>query len=121
MSQQSKMVSIDMKNMRHGPIFNKWDIEYYKCPVFIAHYAYQSEETYIKRKIKLPRDDNNEFRQYDQNIHEKHNLVENVLVKDKYADAIKNFLESKMNLTSDNISEMDNISEIDNISEMETT
>jgi hypothetical protein len=111
MSKKSKMISIDMKNMRHGPgpILNKWNIEYHKCPVFIAHYVYQSEETYIKRKINFPPDDGNPPRQYDPNIHYKFNSVENNLVKDKYANTIKIFLESKMNLTSDSISEINNI------------
>ena len=87
-----RMISINMKEMRHSKSFNEWNIEYDKCAAFIAHYVYQSEESYINRKIKLPRDDNSQFRQIETDIHEKHNLVENLLVKDKYANLIKNLL-----------------------------
>ena len=75
-----------------GP-FNKWNVEFYKSPAFIAHYVYQSEETYLKRKISLPRDDANEFRQIDKKIHSYHNNVVNVLPKEKYSENIKKFLE----------------------------
>ena len=91
-SNPQRMVSLNMKPMSHTKSFNDWDIEYDKCPAFIAHYVYQSEESYIKRKINLPRDDNSLYREIERNIHEKHNSCINELVKTKYADRIKNLI-----------------------------
>jgi len=88
-SNPQNMISVNMKLMNESKSFNEWDIEYNKCPVYIAHYVYQSEESYINRKLKLPRDDNNLYRNMDQNIHEKHNDVINEQVKIKYAENIK--------------------------------
>ena len=87
----------------HGNIINNYhpefneaacSTEYSKSRAFIAHYVFQSEETYINRKLKLPRDDNSKFRTEDKNMHDKHNQVENVSVKDKYLDRIKKVLET---------------------------
>jgi Glycosyl transferase family 2 len=89
-----RMISLNMKPMRETKSFNDWDVEYEKCAAFIAHYVYQSEECYIQRKIILPRDDNSEFRQVEQNIHEKHNFVYNPIVKKRYAEKIKQFLKN---------------------------
>jgi hypothetical protein len=87
-----RMISLNMKPMRETKSFNEWDIDYNNCAAFIAHYVYQSEESYIHRKIILPRDDNSEFRQIEQNIHEKHNFAHNPIVKKLYAEKIKSFL-----------------------------
>ena len=92
LSNPQRMVSINMKPMSNTKSFNEWDIEYTKCPAFIAHYVYQSEESYIKRKINLPRDDNSLYRKIESNIHAKHNSTVNELVKTKYADPINKIL-----------------------------
>lgn len=92
-SNPQKMVSINMKPMSESRSFNEWDIEYHKCPAFIAHYVYQSEESYINRKINLPRDDNSLYRKIEPNIHDKHNLVDNELVQTKYATHINSLLQ----------------------------
>ena len=92
-SEPARMVSINMKPMFESKSFNNWEIEYYKCAAFVGHYLYQSEETYINRKILLPRDDNAQTRQVEENIHEKHNSTENVLVKNKYSERINRLLE----------------------------
>jgi|GEM_PF-2142595 len=89
----NRMVSLNMKPMSNSQSFNEWPIEFNKCPAFIAHYVYQSEESYINRKINLPRDDNSLYRKIEDNIHEKHNSVENEMVKSKYANGIKFLLE----------------------------
>jgi|LauGreSBDMM110SN_4_FD.fasta_scaffold01392_4 hypothetical protein len=96
-SNPSRMVSINMTPMSNSQSFNEWPIEYNKCPAFIAHYVYQSEESYINRKINLPRDDNSLYRKIEENIHSKHNSVENELVKNKYADGINVLLEKIKN------------------------
>jgi len=72
--------------------------------VFIAHYVVQSEETYINRKVKLPTDDEGQFRPRDSimsvpitetnNIHTIFNNKINTIVRDKYSDNIKQFLNS---------------------------
>jgi hypothetical protein len=97
----NKMVSINMQLMKDTKSFNEWDIEYTRCAAFIAHYVYQSEESYIKRKVNLPRDDNNQHRQPEQNIHAKHNSVKNDLVKEKYAENIHRLLDKVKKLKSD--------------------
>lgn len=72
--------------------------------VFIAHYYVQSEETYINRKLNLPRDDWGTFRDNrktllghpitkNYNIHSEFNDKINTIVKDKYSEKIKKFLE----------------------------
>jgi hypothetical protein len=73
---------------------NECNKEYYNVPVYIAHYVYQSEEAFLKRKIQLPRDDNGEHRHYDdlKFIHDLHNSHENFYPKNKYAEKIKLFL-----------------------------
>jgi hypothetical protein len=73
---------------------NVYHIEYYKAPIYIAHYVNQSEETFTKRKIDLPRDDNGENRQFKNimEIHNQFNTIENNDPKNKYAENIKTFL-----------------------------
>ena len=73
---------------------NDCHTDYHKVPIYIAHYIYQSEETFLNRKILLPRDYNGETRQYDdiKFIHSLHNSHENDYPKVKYAENIKKFL-----------------------------
>jgi hypothetical protein len=69
-----------------------WPIEYFNAPAYLAHYVFQSEETYTNRKVNLPRDDNGEFRNLIPNIHDTYNDVQNSDPKEKYSDQIKAFL-----------------------------
>ena len=84
----NRMTTINRVCNLNQPQFNIWNIEFNKCPVFIAHYIHQSEETYINRKINLPTDDTNSFRQKDDNIHDKHNETDNMGPKRKYAKQV---------------------------------
>lgn len=93
----NNMVSLNCKPMGNAQSFNEWPIEYRKCAAFIAHYVYQSEESYINRKINLPRDDNSLYRKIEENIHTKHNSTDNEFVKNKYAKGIKWLLEKVKN------------------------
>jgi hypothetical protein len=93
-SEPRRMFSLNMKPMYDSKSFNEWDVNYNMCSGFIAHYVFQSEESYINRKINLPRDDNSMFRQMEENIHAKHNEVENLSVKNKYAERISILLKS---------------------------
>jgi hypothetical protein len=73
--------------------FNTTNLNYTQVPAFIAHHANQSEESYIRRKVNLPRDDSNAFRNNDvKNIHNCWNGHENLFPKNKYSENIKKFL-----------------------------
>jgi hypothetical protein len=74
--------------------FNTNTTEYTKVPAFIAHYVYQSEETYINRKINLPMDDVNKNREKidSDHLHTIHNSVENTFARLKYANNVRRFL-----------------------------
>jgi hypothetical protein len=81
--------------------FYKNDVHFtfLQASAYIAHYVNQSEETFIKRKINVPRDDRGTIRQFDindiENIHNQFNDVENNYPKNKYSEKIKFFLEEK--------------------------
>jgi hypothetical protein len=68
----------NVMNQQH-PEFNEFPIEYTKSNAYIAHYLNQSEETYINRKLNLPRDDVNAFRNKEENIHQYHNDTQTYL------------------------------------------
>jgi hypothetical protein len=72
-------------------VFNPINRPYWKTPAFIAHYVYQSEQTYKNRKLLLPSDDTGKFRQEETDIHAHHNVVENKTTA-KYIENIKLFL-----------------------------
>ena len=85
--------------------FYKNRINFEKAQVFIAHYVVQSEETYIRRKLNLPNDDRGEFRNNIitwvvdnssniDNLDKLHNDTINTLVKIRYSEKIKNYLEN---------------------------
>jgi len=72
-------------------VFNPTNKAFWKTPAFIAHYIYQSEETYKQRKIGLPTDDTGNFRKEEDNIHSRHNETNNFIPR-KYAENVKAFL-----------------------------
>ena len=55
---------------------------------FVAHYHYQSEEAYRRRKVSRPQDDGSGNRPVDADIHQHHNGFENRLLADRYAGAV---------------------------------
>lgn len=57
-----------------------------KVPAFVSHYVFQSYDTYINRKINLPRDDTGTFRSLlsKKEFHNSHNEIINTFVKNKY-------------------------------------
>lgn len=89
------MFNIDKKRMYHelGLAYHKSSLSIYDVPAFIAHYIYQSEETYLRRKINLPKDDTGGMRLRDEKIHNLHNKVTNEIAKNKYTTIIKKFLD----------------------------
>lgn len=70
--------------------FNKSGMEHTELDAFIAHYIYQSYETYLKRKANRPTDDKNVTEKSIENLHSLYNVIDNFIVKEKYADHIKN-------------------------------
>jgi len=79
------------------PCFNEINIPFIKSPIYIAHYINQSEETFIRRKSNLPKDDTGDFRDINNdiinNLHNQYNDVNNFYPSKKYGKNIKLFLE----------------------------
>jgi hypothetical protein len=75
-------------------VFNPTRVPFWSSPAFIAHYIYQSEETYKQRKISLPADDTGAFRAIDVDIHAKHNERSNFIPR-KYAEGVRQFMLNK--------------------------
>jgi hypothetical protein len=86
--------TVDNQNLQGIYHSSKPNISHLNVPAYIGHYVNQSEETYIKRKVNLPRDDNGEKRHQEniKNIHNQFNSIENSYPKNKYAIKIKIFL-----------------------------
>jgi hypothetical protein len=60
-------------------------------PAYIAHYVYQSEETYVKRKINIIGDNGIKRANLGKEIHKHYNDTKN-LQPQKYIKQIKEFL-----------------------------
>lgn len=86
----NKMFAITGNSMAHK-VFNFTNKHFWMCPAFIAHYIYQSEETYKKRKINLPADDTGGYRIEETDIHDKYNATIN-FIPYMYVEKVKNFL-----------------------------
>jgi hypothetical protein len=92
-----RMITINNKVMSAPYSFNQTNlIEYHKSHAYIAHYAYQSQESYIKRKINLPTDDTNMQRSLDNDIHQKHNATDNIGPKIKYASKVRTYMDQSL-------------------------
>jgi len=75
---------------------NKHKIHYALSYAYIAHYVYQSEESFLNRKLILPADDTGTFRNVNiTKIHDVYNEVENTYPKNKYAANVQTFLTSR--------------------------
>jgi hypothetical protein len=84
------------KGVVREPLWNvDVNISFNQAPAFIAHYVNQSEETYRNRKINIPRDDTNEFRAFDPDIHKRYNNTENIVVKNLYSKRVRDYLINK--------------------------
>jgi hypothetical protein len=91
MRDQTKMFGIDFRQMKYPYCWNDLQIPYYKTPAYIAHYVFQSEETYKKRKINLKADDGNIRGDMGKEIHKYYNDIFNYQPQ-KYVKQIKDFL-----------------------------
>jgi hypothetical protein len=92
----SRMISITKKIMQNTPgvgyAHNPCNVEYNKIHAYIAHYIFQSEETYLNRKVLLAADDGTGCRNKDPELHKKYNDVENNDPKNKYATRVTKYL-----------------------------
>ena len=89
MKNSNKLFNLNNQLMNpHTLAFNPINSEYSEVPAYIAHYIYQSQETYINRKIKLPTDDTGIIRSLDKDIHNRYNDIENNDPKNKYSERL---------------------------------
>jgi len=88
-----KMLGLTFNIMTYPQCFNKLltKVPYYISPAYIAHYVYQSEETYIKRKINIIGDNGIKRPNLGKEIHKHYNDTTN-LQPQKYIKRIKQFL-----------------------------
>lgn len=86
----ARMFAITGESMANK-VFNPTNKVFLETPAFIAHYIYQSEETYKERKLKLPSDDIGNYREEEDDIHARHNEIDNLIPR-KYAENVKAFL-----------------------------
>jgi len=88
-----KMLGLTFNIMTYPQCFNKLltKVPYYISPAYIAHYVYQSEETYIKRKINIIGDNGIKRPNLGKEIHKHYNDTKN-LQPQKYIKRIKQFL-----------------------------
>lgn len=87
----TKMLGVDFKPMKEPYCFNEVNIPYYQAPAYIAHYVFQSEETYKRRKLNLKGDDGRVRGDMGKDIHNHYNDIVN-LQPQKYIKQIKEFL-----------------------------
>lgn len=93
-----RIFNIDNKLITTNYHFNPCHVEFNQVPIYIAHYVYQSEETFKKRKVVLPRDDNGKIRDFHEKedvkfIHNLYNGYENLQPKNRYVENVKKFLD----------------------------
>lgn len=86
-----KMIGINFKVLKPQYYFNDIQMPFYKAPAYIAHYVYQSEESYIKRKVNLPADNGTIRGNMGKEIHNYYNDGINTQPQ-KYVQQIKEFL-----------------------------
>lgn len=91
MKNPKRMIGLDFKIMTGEKCFNSINIPFYKAPAYIAHYVYQSEETYLRRKINLIGDNGLVRVNLGKEIHNLYNDKVN-LQPQKYIRNIKEFL-----------------------------
>lgn len=98
MKNTNKMIGIDYKPIIDPYYYHESPLNIHNAPAYIAHYAIQSKETYMKRKINRERDDSGNFRDNLDTkvtkIHHFFNNYENLIPKHKYTNNIKNFLKN---------------------------
>jgi hypothetical protein len=87
-----KMLGLNFKILQEPYCFSNLNTPFYKSPAYIAHYVYQSEETYKRRKINFSGDDGRIRPNIGKEIHNLYNDGINSQPQ-KYINQIKEFLE----------------------------
>ena len=72
--------------------FNKQIIPFTKVPIYIAHYYTQSEEEHLRRKNRILDDGTTNKASGFPEIHNVYNKVQNLQLKNKYSEKVKEFL-----------------------------
>lgn len=89
----SRMIGTNFNILTQPYCYNKVKIPFYNAPAYVAHYIYQSEETYKKRKVDFKIADDGTIREdIGKEIHNKGNEGINTQPQ-KYIKQIKEFLE----------------------------
>jgi hypothetical protein len=91
MIKPAKTLGLDFKYMPPSDSFNYLNLPFHKAPAYIAHYVYQSEETYLRRKISMKADDGTVRQNIGKEIHNSFNDGINSHPQ-KYVPRIKAFL-----------------------------
>lgn len=91
---KSRMYNVTNKRMTTPYYFFPNQLPYNSVLAYVGHYINQSEETYIRRKMLLPKDDTGTIRQIEnlKSIHNIGNKVNNLFPKTKYSENIKLFM-----------------------------
>lgn len=84
-----RMFGIPNKLMKQNYAFNDTKIHHKSISAYIAHYVYQSEESFIRRKINLPADDNGIKRKLNLSLLTLYNDHDNFDLKNKYSEKVK--------------------------------
>jgi hypothetical protein len=85
-----RMFCMPMKQLVPPYSFNQTILPYDKIGAFIAHYVYQSKETYIRRKYNLPCDDSGASRgDLNLSLLTLYNDTDNFTLKNKYSQIVK--------------------------------
>ncbi len=88
----NRSVTTDHTIMHRGSPFYKINKTYYAVDAYIAHYIYQSEEMYKKRKVNRNSDDNTGKKIFDDDIHKQYNEITNNYLKNKYSERVRELL-----------------------------
>jgi hypothetical protein len=88
---KTKSIGLGFNVLNYPQCFSELNIPFYKSPAYIAHYVFQSEESYLKRKINMIGDDGRRRGDMGKDIHNHYNDVVN-LQPQKYVNQIKEFL-----------------------------
>jgi hypothetical protein len=90
---KSKSIGLGFNRLNYPQCFSELNIPFYKSPAYIAHYVYQSEESFLNRKINLIGDDGIRRPDIGKEIHNHYNDVINMQPQ-KYVKQIKEFLKN---------------------------
>jgi hypothetical protein len=92
MINKNRMLGLGFNILQRPQCFNELNIPYSESPAYIAHYVFQSENTYKKRKIDKIGDDGIKRQDMGKDIHNHYNDVINVEPQ-KYVNRVKEFLQ----------------------------